>query len=215
MSNDLSKQIEPAKARYIKLGQGGAWERECLAQNIIRFSFGTGGPELYPLCIHGDWARARELWIAIGKGRGEATRRANESKIFFEDDGSILWITFHGETLWWAFLEPGKPTPYGDERSVTRRVAGAWNSTDMAGERLSRDRLSGSLNKLSGYRGTSCSVDVKEYLVRRINGEKTPEVERAIAATKAMQVSALELMRLLEPRDFETLVDLVFSTSGW
>jgi hypothetical protein len=30
-----------------------------------------------------------------------------------------------------------------------------------------------------------------------------------------MRVSALEMMRLLEPRDFETLVDLMFSTSGW
>jgi hypothetical protein len=52
-------------------------------------------------------------------------------------------------------------------------------------------------------------------VVRRINGHKTPEVERAVAALAAMKVSARELMQLLGPRDFETLVDLVFSTSGW
>lgn len=51
--------------------------------------------------------------------------------------------------------------------------------------------------------------------MRRINGEKTPQVERAIIALKAMTKSALEMMRLLGDRDFEVLVDLVFTSSGW
>jgi hypothetical protein len=58
-------------------------------------------------------------------------------------------------------------------------------------------------------------VDVAEYVVRRINGLKTPEVEQAVVALKGMKASVLEMMRLLGPRDFETLVDLVFSISGW
>ncbi len=77
------------------------------------------------------------------------------------------------------------------------------------------DRLSGALTKLAAFRGTSCEVDVKDYLIRRINGQKMPQLERAIGAVQQMRASALELMRLLHPRDFETLVDLVFSTSGW
>ena len=36
-----------------------------------------------------------------------------------------------------------------------------------------------------------------------------------LAATQEMKASTLELMRRLEPRDFELLVDLVFTTSGW
>ena len=40
-------------------------------------------------------------------------------------------------------------------------------------------------------------------------------MERALAATQEMKASTLELMRRLEPRDFELLVDLVFTTSGW
>ena len=51
--------------------------------------------------------------------------------------------------------------------------------------------------------------------MRRIKGEKTPEVERAVGALEAMRQSALELMRLLGDRDFEILVDLVFTSSGW
>ncbi len=56
---------------------------------------------------------------------------------------------------------------------------------------------------------------MSDYVIRRINGEKTPEIERAIVATAEMKASAESLMRLLGPRDFELLVDLVFTTSGW
>jgi hypothetical protein len=77
------------------------------------------------------------------------------------------------------------------------------------------DRLAGSLTKIVGFRGTSCKVDMAEYLIRRINGQKSPEVERAIVALKRMKSSVLEMTQLLDPGDFETLVDLIFSTSGW
>jgi hypothetical protein len=56
---------------------------------------------------------------------------------------------------------------------------------------------------------------VKDYAVRRINGEKVPQVEFAITAVAEMQASALAMIKLLGPKDFEILVDLVFSTSGW
>ncbi len=87
----------------------------------------------------------------------------------------------------------------------------------MLGEPLTKDRLSGALTKLAAYRGTSCKVKEREknYVVGRINGKKTREVERAITASKEMRESAVELMQLLGPRDFELLVDLVFTTSGW
>ena len=49
----------------------------------------------------------------------------------------------------------------------------------------------------------------------RINGRKLCEVEHAVAALDKLKASELELMKLLGPRDFELLVDLVFSTSGW
>ena len=52
-------------------------------------------------------------------------------------------------------------------------------------------------------------------MIRRINGQKTPEVERALTASKEMKNSAIPLIKLLGWRDFELLVDLVFTTSGW
>ena len=78
-----------------------------------------------------------------------------------------------------------------------------------------KDGLSGALTKLAAFRGTSCRVDVRGYAVRRINGEKSPEIERARAARLELRQAILPLIRQLGPRDFELLVDLIFSASGW
>jgi hypothetical protein len=207
--------IHPARVRYIKLGEGGSWEKECLDNGTVRFGFGTARPERFALCRAGQWEKLTKLFVEAGRTKGTATRFTNETRLFFEDDGSTLWITFMTERLWWGSLEPHPPELHPDGDGVWRIIAGGWRSTDLNGEQLTKDRLSGALTKLEAYRGTSCDVDVADYAVRRINGQKTPEVERAVAAVEEMRLSALGLMRLLGPRDFETLVDLVFSTSGW
>jgi hypothetical protein len=102
-----------------------------------------------------------------------------------------------------------------DEFAGGRTVKGGWRSVDLNGEDLTKDRLSGAVGKLAAFRGTSCDVDVADYVVRRINGKKTPELERAVAALEQTKIAVLDMIRLLGPRDFELLVDLVFSTSGW
>lgn len=207
--------IRPTRVRYIKLGEGGKWESECLKHGTIRFGFDSGSAERFPLCLAGRWDELTRSFLTEGKSNGTATRFTNETRIFFEDDGTTLWITFVGERLYWGQLMPSLPDPHPDGESLWRAVNGGWRWTDRYGEPLLKDRLSGALTKLAAYRGTSCNVDVADYVIRRINGEKTPEVERAVAALEVMKASVLELMRLLGPRDFETLVDLVFSTSGW
>jgi len=204
-----------ARVRYIKLGEGGSWEKECREKGMIRFGFGSGTKERFTLCLAGKWKELMGTFIQEGKDKGTATRFTNETQLFFEDSGSILWITFMGESLHWGFLDPAPPVRHPDGDGVYRRVKNGWKATDLKGGPLTKDRLSGALAKLSAYRGTSCNVDVAEYVIRRVKGEKTPEVERALTAATEMKSSILALMRLLGPRDFETLVDLVFSTSGW
>lgn len=208
--------IRPRRVRYIKLGEGGRWERECREKGIVRFGFGSASAQRFPLCHAGRWNELTESFVAEGKTKGTATRFTNETRLFFEDDGSTLWITFMGESLFWGFLESSPPERCADGNGVWRSIASpGWRSTDLTGEPLTKDRLSGALTQIAAYRGTSCNVKESKYVVRRINGQKTPEVECALDALKEMKASVLKLMRLLEPRDFETLVDLVFSTSGW
>lgn len=209
------KKIAPASVRYIKLGRNGKWESECIKKGIIRFGFGSSTDERFPLCIAGQWKKLEKSFIASGKDQGTATRFTNETRLFFQDNGSTLWITFVGESFYWGSVNHDPPKKHSDGEGVWRGIAGGWQHTDLEGEQLTKDRLSGALTKLAAYRGTSCRVDVADYVVRRINALKMPQVERALKASKEMRASVLEMMKLLTPHDFETLVDLVFSTSGW
>lgn len=207
--------IRPNRVRYIKLGRHGGWEQECLERQIIRIGFGSANPEKFALCESGQWQEIATRYVAEGRDKGTANRFAAELRLFCEDDGSTLWLTFARERLYWAFLTRTGPERHADGKGVWRSVAGCWRWTDVNGEPLTKQRLSGAITKLAAFRGTSCSVDHAEYIVRRINGQKTPEVEQALASLEQMKASALGLIRLLEPRDFELLVDLIFSTSGW
>ena len=43
------------QVRYIKLGQGGGWEDECIKDGIIRYGFDSAKPGRFELCIAGRW----------------------------------------------------------------------------------------------------------------------------------------------------------------
>lgn len=201
--------------RYIKLGAKGAWEDECITQGVVRLGFGSGKEDRFQLCTDGRWDELRALFISKGHTKGVATDFTNQTRLFFEDDGSTVWITFVGERLYWGKLDDSPPVRHGEGDSACRRVVGGWRCTDAHGELLTKDKLSGALTKLASYQGTSCAVDVADYVLRRIAGEKMPQVERAIAAVAETKRAVVPLLRLLDPKDFELLVDLVFSSSGW
>ena len=188
--------IRPARVRYIKLGERGKWEKECLEKGIIRFGFSSSNAERFPLCLQRKWDELTQSFVTQGKSRGTATRFTNETRLFFEDDGSTLWITFIGEKLCWGFLTASPPERHADGDGVCRRIDGGWRWKDLNGEPLAKDRLSGALTKLAAYRGTSCDVDVEDYVVHRINGLKSPVVERAVAARVEMIRASEERLRL-------------------
>jgi hypothetical protein len=204
--------------RYIKLGEQGGWEEECLRESTIRIGFGSANPERLVLCQKEQWKELAESFRKERKDKGTATRSANELKLFFIDDGSTLWITFMGGRLYWGRVDSTRPVPHQDGHGVFRRIAGGWRSKDVKNhEELTADRLSGALTKLAGYRGTSCRVDkdITEDVIHRINGEKTPLAAKATTAWEELTTCARNLMKRLSPGDFETLVDLIFSGSGW
>ena len=51
----MTTAINPQRVRYIKLGTGGCWEKECRKKGIVRFGFGSCSAERFPLCQSGRW----------------------------------------------------------------------------------------------------------------------------------------------------------------
>jgi hypothetical protein len=57
-------------------------------------------------------------------------------------------------------------------------------------------------------------VKLSDYVIRVINGQKIPAMERGLKFQKRLQSAVKEMLGLLCPRDFEILVDLYFSKTG-
>ncbi|WP_152180827.1 hypothetical protein [Xanthomonas sp. LMG 12459] len=210
----MFSKIAPRSVRYIKLGEGGSWEKDCIARGLLRFGFQSGHPETLAWAHEGRWEDLKASWRE-GRSAGTATRFTNETRRFFEAGPHDLWITFVGERLYWGFLEDDAPIPVGTDQSTVRRVRDGWQCIDRDGKDLLKSNLPGGITNLAAYRGTSCSVKAEAHVVRRINAEISDEVKLAESTRSALIEALVPLIRRLGPKDFEVLVELIFGASGW
>jgi Restriction endonuclease len=210
----MTQRVEAQRVRYIKLGEGGEWASDCIRDGTLRIGFWTH--KYHRLCLEKKWD---ELWRAIRdveeRSESTATRFVNEVRAVYEDIGTTLWITFHNQQMYWAFLDSSSPFVSADGHGSLRQTRAPWSGTSIAGSALRMVSLSGRLTKTEGYRGTSCDVEEPDYVIRRINDEQRPEVAKVVDLLGAMEIAVQQLVRLLTWKDFELLVDLVFATSGW
>lgn len=204
-------QIKASKAFYIKLGRAGIWERESLKDGIIRFGYKETDINV---ALSGDWEAVHQFWFEARGDAGAATRDTRQIRNFFEAKKDDLWITFSGGYLWWCFSK-GRAKNHPDEDGRYRETLNGWSNLDVNGQKLTVDRLSGKLLKMQGFRGTVCEVKEFEYLLKKLNGQVLPEIEAAAKAERDLINKIEPLIKLLTWQDFELLVDLVFSSSGW
>jgi hypothetical protein len=199
-------RISPAQVRYIKLGWHGHWEEECLEKGIARLGFWTGKTSRYRLCRDENWDGLNKIFRRK-HNKGKATEFTNEVRQFFADPGTTLWITFHGDRLYWGFLQRGAPRRDDDGGSTWRPVLNGWQSEDARGMPLTKSRLPKDVTKLAGYPGTSCNCNAAatRYLIRRLNAELRANdgrelVEDLDGISKQRNVSATTRKSLVDAR---------------
>lgn len=203
--------IAPEKIRFIKLGTGGKWEADCIQNGTLRLDYVSGQ---HKECIAGEWDKVKTHWLnQRGGNQGAATRDVNQIRDFYELADDDVWITLHKRKLYWCRAESAVTEL--DDRTRVRKVIGQWRCTDLNGRDLSVENLDGRVTQITGFRGTICDVQQKDYLVRKINGEKSPAVLKAEASLNALTQHIEELVRGLWWHDFELLVELLFSKFGW
>ena len=79
-----------SEVRFIKLGGGGKWEKDCIDSGTIRFGFDN---PYHEECVAGDWEPLEKFW-RTQKRPAEATKIVNQTKDFYTLDENALWITF-------------------------------------------------------------------------------------------------------------------------
>ncbi len=208
---DYMDKITPLAIKFIKLGQSGEWEHDCLSSGTVRFGYQDTPDEL---CVEGRWEEVRQLWLELRNGNeGTASRDVEQIKTFYTANENTVFITFNGGFLYWC--RPMGIVKVLDDGSRVRKTVDGWKNISLGGNKLSMDCLSGQLLKVQGYRGTICNVSASDYVIRKINDELLPQVSAAIAAERNYMNAIIELCKLLTWQDFELLVDLIFTRSGW
>ena len=201
--------IEAKAALFIKLGQGGEWESDCIRDGTLRLGYHDIP---HDLCASSNWSKARESFPQ-GSDHGSVTRHINQVRLFYEAPETTLWITFHSDRLWWSFAN--KEIMQLPDKSKTRNVIGQWQDRDINGITLIKGHLSGKLLAVQSFQGTICSVSERNYLLHKINGTSEPHVDKAQSALEGL-IAALEpIIKNLHPKDLETLTDLIFRQAGW
>lgn len=213
--------VTAKRALYIKLGEGGDWEAECIASGTLRFGYHRIP---HDRCVAGDWKAAENALHQTSADQGAVTRHLNQVKEFYTAASDVLWVTFHSDRLWWCFSEPqisvhdmssGAQESQGQNAEKTRPAIEKWSDRDINGQPLIKGKLSGKLLALQMFQGTICTVRELDYLLHKINGTVEPHVAAAQAAFEQLQTALVPIIRSLQPKDLEILVDLIFRQSGW
>ena len=87
MSNISSK-----KSLFIKLGQGGAWEKNCIENGLIRLGYNEAD---YESCKDRNWKKIEEHYLNEGKSQIATTGYITQIKYFFDEPEETIWITFY------------------------------------------------------------------------------------------------------------------------
>jgi hypothetical protein len=203
-------RLDASDAYYIKLGRGGSWETECLRDSVLRLGYRESP---HDLCVAGDWAAVRTAMKQIKEHAGAATQAVAQLRAFYEAGEHAVFVTFVDGYMYWC--RACGSVELLPDRSRLRRTLDGWHNTSVGGVTLTSDRVSGHLLKVQMFQGTICEIKAKDYLLRKLNDELSPEVAAAKDAERALISAIIGLLRLLTWQDFELLVDLVFSTSGW
>ncbi len=208
----MIKTISPKNVLFIKLGEHGGYEKECIIESQ---TLRLGYKEIdHQSCLRKDWPIIYNYYIEVEHRKPfVATNQINQIKQFYEANEETLWVTFYAKKLWWCFSEP--IIALLPDKSKTRPVIGSWSDSDINGNSLNINNISGKLSKVQGFRGTICNILESKYAVSKINGEQLAEVKEVETAMYNLKTKLSELIRHLTWQDFEVLIDLIFRQGGW
>ena len=209
--------------RYIKLGSGSSGiDKVCIKERKQEayIGYSTDDSILYDLAVGRKWDNFRAEYLSRDRSGSERSRKqrstaaTNQVKAFFEADEATLWITFYGGLLYYGTFARGEtPRIEPELGGCTRTLNYDWKCTDDKGKILKVENLSGELTKIRGFQATICTLSDKQgaYLKTRLAGDAPEYIRQIDEARDLMVIAVKKAIRSLQPKDFELLVEIIFS----
>lgn len=204
--------VEFETALYIKLGEKGKWEKSSIDEAKIRISWARIALQDIQ---KKKWDKIRKLIEGYAKTKGSASNDFGALKKIAEADSRTLFITFYGGRLYWCKPAMTDPLVDEDHTSMFRVVDGKWDCKNESGEILDLEKVPGKISMLQRYSGTCCTVHEIESLKRLLNGLQSDQYKKIDDARKKLISVVQEGIKVLHPKEFELMVELIFRQSGW
>lgn len=123
------EKIIPTAVQFIKLGEAGEWEQQCLSEGTLRFGYHETPDNL---CVEGRWENVHEIWLEKRKGnKASASSDIRQIKTFYTAGAETVFITFFGGFLYWC--RPSGQVAVQEDESRIRKTIEGWKNTSIGG----------------------------------------------------------------------------------
>lgn len=206
----------PTSVRYVKNGAGGRWWPDAQSRSRLHAGWSQVPDDaLRDADVPAISAVLREQY---GSKLG-ASQDLNALRSLLEAPSRHLWITFEDGFMWWSTVSDGITISPDNETSEHGHfwldLDRPWDNRSLAGRYLAMSELPGTVTTTAGFKGTICEPKGWREILRLIRNEDDEDAAAAMAARLSYQAAVCKLVARLRPKDFEVLVDLILSRSGW
>lgn len=206
----------PKSVRYVKNGEGGKWWPDANARSRIH----AGWSHIPDEAIRNNDIEAIASMLKKQYGtKPGATQDLNALRALLEQPSQHMWVTFEDGCLWWATARDGLTFRLDNETEVVGHfwldLDRPWTNRSLAGRHLALSDLPGTITTTTGFQGTLCKPGGWRDILRVIADEPDPDAAKATEARLLYEEAVGRLVARLRPKDFELLVDLVLTRSGW
>ena len=206
----------PASVRYVKNGAGGRWWSDAKSQSRLHAGWSQIPDEAL---LENDIAAIATILSEQYGTKPGATQDLNALRTLLEGPSQHLWVTFEDGFMWWATVRNSITVSPSNETAQHGHfwldLDRPWDNRSLAGRYLAMSELPGIVTTTAGFKGTICEPKGWREILRLIHDEEDADTAAAMSARLAYQAAIGKLVARLRPKDFEVLVDLILSRSGW
>lgn len=211
----------PEGVRYVKNGRGGQWWPTARQNGELHAGWNEVPADVLASgSVDGARPYVEALFKPDGAGRGAANRDLKALAALIERPSRFVWVTFEERRMWWCTVADQVEVAEGgstkERGHFWLKCDRPWSDRTIDGARqLILSDLPGSVTTVVGYRATVCEPAASVDILRVIRNEEDPAVACARKARMAYRDAVVGLVKRLQAKDFELLVDLILARDGW
>jgi len=206
----------PNTLRYVKNGAGGQWWQAAKTNQHIHLGWKGIAHELL---IKRDFAAIKQALKSQYGSKQGATQDFNQLRDLLDAPSQHTWMTFEDRYMWWCtVLDGATVNPDGESAKKGHFwlvCSRPWSNRSLNGKLLAMADLPGTVTAVSGFKGTVCTPKAWREILRIIQDEKDPDAALATVARENYKQAVAKMVTRLSPQDFEQLIDLILTRTGW